>query len=344
MLRVPTLLGTFVSLLLADARSDAVDRVLAGFSAENAPGCAIGVIQNSRFAYKTAFGLADLQGRAPLATDTPFNIASMSKQFTAAALFFLVEEGKVRLHDPVRRYVPELPLNTQAIEVADLLHHTSGLRDWPETLGFSGLDMEGPITLDTILEMVRRQRELDFAPGEEHLYSNTGYNLLAAAVAKVTGQSFRAWTDANLFRPLGMKHTLVCDDSAEVVAKCANSYAPGDQGKFHRVNSQLSAQGSSSLFINAEDMGKWLLNFETARVGGKSAIEMMHQPGKLNGGAKVNYGFGVGLVENRGIRMIVHTGGWAAYRSVVLRIPEKRLALGAATGTPASAMSANATG
>ena len=140
--------------------------------------------------------------------------------------------------------------------------------------------------MDTILEMVRRQRELDFAPGEEEQYSNTGYNLLAATVAKVTGQSFRTWTDRNLFQPLGMKYTLVCDNPAEVILNRAISYAPDGPNRFHQVVSQLAAQGSSSLFISAEDMGRWLLNFQTARVGGTAAIELMQKPATLNNGEK----------------------------------------------------------
>jgi CubicO group peptidase (beta-lactamase class C family) len=293
----------------------------------DSPGAAVVIVKDGAVLYQNGYGYANLDHHIPITPQTLFDVASVAKQFTGLSVAMLVQQGKLSLDDDIRKYQPDVPDFGKPITIRNLLHHTSGLRDWPETLGFSGLDMEGPITLDTILEMVRRQRELDFAPGEEHLYSNTGYNLLAAAVAKVTGQSFRAWTDANLFRPLGMKRTLVCDNSAEVVANCADSYAPGDQRKFHRVNSQLSAQGSSSLFITAEDMGKWLLNFETARVGGKTVIEMMHEPGKLNGGAKVDYGFGVALGDYHGSPKISHTGGWAAYRSVVLRVPEKRFAV-----------------
>jgi CubicO group peptidase (beta-lactamase class C family) len=207
------------------------------------------------------------------------------------------------------------------------------LRDWPETLAFSDVSWRGPINLEMILEMVRRQRELDFSLGEQEQYSNTGYNLLAASVSKVTGQSFREWTDEYLFRPLGMKHTHVCEDSSEVVPNLAESYALGDKGKFRRVVSQLSAQGSSSLFITAEDMSKWLLNFETARVGGKPAIELMRQSGRLNGGRKVNYGFGLSLDEYQGNPTISHGGSWAGYRSAAMAIPEKRFAVAVLSNT-----------
>jgi hypothetical protein len=180
--------------------------------------------------------------------------------------------------------------------------------------------------LDTILEMVRRQRELDFAPGEEEQYSNTGYNLLAATVAKVTGQSFRTWTDQNLFQPLGMKHTLVCDNPAEVIVNRACSYAPDGPNRFHQVVSQLAAQGSSSLFISAEDMGRWLLNFQTARVGDKAAIKLMQQPDKLNNGEQRGYAFGLVLGKHQGMTTVSHGGSWAGYRSQTIWVPEKRFA------------------
>jgi CubicO group peptidase (beta-lactamase class C family) len=310
-----------------DRNAAKVDQLFSQWDRTDSPGAAVVIVKDGAVVYQRGYGYANLEHRVPITPQTPFDVASVAKQFTGLSVAMLVQQGKLSLGDDIRKYLPDVPDFGKPITIGNLLHHTSGLRDWPETLALSGLDWEGPITLDTILEMVRRQCELDFAPGEREMYSNTGYNLLAAAVAKVTGQSFRAWTDANLFRPLGMKHTLVCDNSAEFVPDCADSYAPGDKGKFHRVNSQLSAQGSSSLFITAEDMGKWLLNFETTRVGGKAAIEMMRQPGKLNGGAKVDYGFGLALGDYHGSPMISHGGGWAAYRSFVMCVPEKRFAV-----------------
>ena len=304
-----------------------VDQLFAQWDRTDSPGAAVVIVKDGAVVYQHGYGYANLEHRIPITPQTLFDVASVAKQFTGLSVAMLVQQGKLSLDDDIRKYLPDVPDFGKPITIGNSLYHTSGLRDWPETLCFSGLDMEGPISFEMILEMVRRQRELDFAPGEEHLYSNTGYNLLAAAVAKVTGQSFRAWTDANLFRPLGMKHTLVCDNSAEVVPELADSYASGDDRKFHRVSSQLSAQGSSSLFISAEDMGKWLLNFETARVGGKAAIEMMHQPGKLNNGAKVVYGFGVGLDDNHGHQDDRPRRRLGRVPKLGVGIPEKRFAV-----------------
>jgi CubicO group peptidase (beta-lactamase class C family) len=327
---IATALGIFLGAGRADARTEnnaRVDALFAQWNQPGSPGAAVVIVKDGAVVYQHGYGHANLEHRISITPETLFDVASVAKQFTGLAVAMLIEQGKLSLDEDIHKYLPDVPDFGKPITIANLLHHTSGLRDWPETLRLSGLDMEGPISLETILEMVRRQRELDFAPGEEHLYSNTGYNLLAAAVAKVTGQSFRAWTEANIFRPLGMKHTLVCDDTAEIMPNCADSYAPSGNGRFRHVTSQLSAQGSSSLFITAEDMGKWLLNFEAGRVGGKTALQMILQPGNLNNGRKVDYGFGLGLKQNRGVKMVSHTGSWAGYRSVVLRIPEKRFAV-----------------
>jgi len=303
-----------------------IDQFFAQWDRADSPGAAVLIVKDGAVVYLHGYGCADLEHRIPITPQTLFDVASVAKQFTGLSVAMLVQQGKFSLDDDIHKHLPDVPDFGKPITINHLLHHTSGLRDWPETLALSDVDMEAPITLDMILEMVRRQRELEFAPGEEEQYSNTGYNLLAATVAKVTGQSFRTWTDRNLFQPLGMKHTLVCDDPAEVIVNRAYSYAPDGTNRFHQVVSQLAAQGSSSLFISAEDMGKWLLNFDTARVGGRAAIELMQQPGRLNSGKKVDYAFGVALDRHQGMATVSHSGSWAGYRSYTMWVPEKRFA------------------
>src|SRR5262245_49750609 len=230
-----------------------VDKLFAHWDHKDSPGAAIVVVKDGAVIYQHGYGYADLEHGISITPRTRFDVASVAKQFTGLAAAILVEQGKLSLDDDVRKHLPDVPDFGKPITIGNLLYHTSGLRDWPETFLLSNVDFEAPISFEMILEMVRRQRELDFAPGQEHQYSNTGYNLLAATVAKVTGKSFRAWTDANLFQPLGMQHTHVCDNSAEIVPDVAASYGVGIKpGTLHRVTSQLSAQGSSSLFISAE--------------------------------------------------------------------------------------------
>jgi CubicO group peptidase (beta-lactamase class C family) len=303
-----------------------INRLFAQWDRADSPGAAVVVVKDGAVVYRHGYGCADLEHRIPISPQTLFDVASVAKQFTGLSAAMLVQQGKLSLDDEIHKHLPDVPDFGKPITINHLVHHTSGLRDWPETLALSDMDLEGPITLDTILEMVRRQHELDFAPGEEEQYSNTGYNLLAATIAKVTRHSFRAWTDRNLFQPLEMKHTLVCDNPAEVVVDRASSYAPDGKNRFRRLVSQLAAQGSSSLFISAEDMGRWLVNFQTARVGGRAAIELMQQPGKLNNGEKRGYAFGLVLGKHHGLTTVSHGGSWAGYRSSTIWVPEKRFA------------------
>ncbi len=312
---------------VAEPANDAkVDKLFSPWDHERSPGAAVVIVKDGAVAYTHGYGYANLEDRVPITQQTIFDAASVAKQFTGLSIAMLAQKGKISLDEEIRKYLPDLPDFGKPIYIHHLLHHTSGLRDWPETLSLSGVDMSSPITLETILEMVRRQRELDFAPGEEHSYSNTGYNLLAAIVAKATGHSFRTWTAANIFEPLGMNHTEICENPAKIVPNRAMPYMPAGRG-FERVVSQLAAQGSSSLFISADDIGKWLLNFESAAVGGTQAIEMMHEPGKLNNGNKVDYAFGVELTDYNGDKITKHTGSWAGYRSIVLRVPGKRFGI-----------------
>jgi CubicO group peptidase (beta-lactamase class C family) len=322
-------LGIYLLLVAGNLRAEnaeKVDRFFAQWDRADSPGAAVVIVKDGAVVYQHGYGCADLEHGIPITPQTLFDVASVAKQFTGLSVAMLVQQGKLSLDDDIHKHLPDVPDFGKPITINHLLHHTSGLRDWPETLSLLDVDMEGPITLDVILEMVRRQRELDFAPGAEEQYSNTDYNLLAATVAKVTGQTFRTWTDRNLFQPLGMKHTLVCDNPAEVVVNRASSYAPDGAKGFHQVVSQLAAQGSSSLFISAEDMGKWLLNFDSARVGGKAAVELMQRPGKLNNGEKRNYAFGVALGRHQGMATVSHSGSWAGYRSYTMWVPEKRFA------------------
>ena len=302
-----------------------VDKLFAQWDHADSPGAAIVIVKDSRVVYQRGYGSANLETRTPITPQTVFDVASVAKQFAGLAVAMLVEQGKLSLDDDVRKHLPDVPDFGKPITIGHLLHHTSGLRDWPETLALSGLDWSGVITLETILEMVQRQRELDFAPGEEYQYCNTGYNLLAATVAKITDQSFREWSEANIFKPLGMKHTHVCDSPTDVVPNRAESYMSDGKG-FRRAISQLGAQGSSSLFLSADDMSRWMLNFQAARVGGK-ALERMREPGKLNNGKTVDYGFGVGLGQYHGSKKISHTGSWAGYRSIVMFLPERDFAV-----------------
>jgi len=299
-----------------------VDELFAELDRPDSPGAAVLVLRDGEVLYRKGFGQANLEHGIAISPSTVFDIASVSKQFAGMAISLLVERGRIDLGDDIREYLPDLPSFAWPVTIDNLVHHTSGIRDWPGTLAVAGWQMDDVISFDQILTMARNQTDLNFQPGAEYSYSNTGYNILAALVAEVSGMSFREFTDINLFQPLGMTDTHFQDDHAEIVENRALGYAPLGEG-FRNIHNGLTALGSSSLFTSVDDLAKWVMNFDDGRVGGMSVLERMQQRGVLNDGEVIAYAFGQGAGEYRGLETWGHTGSWAGSRTVVTRFPEQ---------------------
>ncbi|HEX8774179.1 MAG TPA: serine hydrolase [Pyrinomonadaceae bacterium] len=310
-----------------DPRAERVDALYAGLNRTPSPGLAVVVVRDGKIILRRGYGLASIEHRVPITPATVFDVASLSKQFTGLAVAMLVSDGKIKLTDDIRKYIPELPSFGRPITIEHLLHHTSGLRDWPGTLSVAGWKYEDVITFRQILTMAYNQQTLNFEPGAEHLYSNTGYNLLAEMVQRVTGQSFRAWTDAHIFRPLGMVNTHFRDDYTEVIANRAFGYARAADGNYRSTPDNLTALGSSSLFSTADDIARWLINFDEAAVGGRAAVALMQTRGALNDGTPVRYAFGILLGSYRGLPMFTHSGGWASFDTYDVYFPQQKFGI-----------------
>jgi CubicO group peptidase (beta-lactamase class C family) len=300
-----------------------VDKIFAEWDKWDSPGAALAVLRDGRVIYKRGFGCAQLEYNIPITPSTIFHVASVSKQFTAFAAAMLADEGKLSLDDDIRKYLPEVPDFGKTITLRHLIFHTSGLRDQWEALAIAGWRQDDVITKDHILEMVRNQKELNFAPGDEYLYCNTGYTLLAEIVARVTGQSFAQWTAENIFKPLGMSNTHFHDDHEMIVKNMAYSYGLRKAGEFAKSVLSYANVGATSLFTTVEDLCRWTQNFEDARVGGPGVIRLIQEPGILNNGKKLDYAFGLSIGEHRGLRTVGHSGGDAGYRSHVVWFPDQ---------------------
>jgi CubicO group peptidase (beta-lactamase class C family) len=303
-----------------------VDDLFRRWDSDTMPGAAVMVLHRGVPVHARGYGMADLEHNVRITPTTVFDIASVSKQFGAMAIALLEAEGRLSLDDDVRKYIPELHDFGRTITIRHLVHHTSGLRDWPGTLRMAGWDFQDVISFDQILRMAFNQRELNFVPGAEHAYSNTGYNLLAEVVQRVSGKSFAQFTDERIFHPLGMRATHFHDDHRMIVADRAESYTPGPGG-WRGVADQLTALGSSSLFTTVEDLARWVDNFATGRVGGARLIARLHERGVLNNGDTIAYAFGQSVGSYRGVRVVAHTGSWAGFRTVLQRFPDNNLAV-----------------
>ncbi|MDE0014375.1 MAG: serine hydrolase [Candidatus Poribacteria bacterium] len=301
-----------------------VDQLFTEWNRPDSPGAALAVTRDGEIIYKQGYGMANLEYDIPITTTTIFDIASVSKQFAAFAIVTLSHEGKFSLDDDIRTYLPDMPDFGNTITIRHLLHHTSGLRDWVQSLVIAGVGMEDVISFRHILKMARHQNALNFEPGSEFLYSNTGYNLLAEIVERVTGDSFREWTDTNIFKPLDMTDSHFHDDHQMILKNRAYSYQAVENSGFKHAVNNTTALGSSSLYSTVEDLAKWILNFDNTRIGEQTVIEQMHQRGVLNNGEQISYAFGLNIDTYRGLQTVGHSGSWRGFRSHLMRFSDQK--------------------
>lgn len=299
-----------------------VDQIMVGYGGEGAPGGVVAVTRGGALVFARGYGLADLESGVPNTPRTVYHMASVSKQFTAFAVLLLAAEGKLALDDDVRKFIPELHDFGKTITLRHLLTHTSGLRDQWDLWMMSGGRMDDVIRQSDLLRLIVRQRELNFEPGTEYLYSNTGYMLAATVVERVTGQPFREWMQQHVFTPLDMRATQIYDDHERLVPGRAYSYANASEGGYRKAVLSYANAGATSLFTTAEDLAKWLRNFHTHQVGGVGVWEQLQQRGVLSSGDTLEYALGITIGSHRGLRRIQHGGADAGYRTSLAYYPD----------------------
>ena len=298
-----------------------VDAVFGDYASPTGPGCSLGVIQDGRLVHATGYGTANLDHGIPNGPATIFRIGSVSKQFTAAAIALLAVRGDLDLDAPVQRYIAEFPDYPDPPTVRHLVHHTSGVRDYIVLMSLAGNRSEDFFTNQEVLDAINRQRELNFAPGDDYLYSNSGYFLLGEIVARISGSSLREFARANFFEPLGMPQTHFHDDHNEIVPGRAIGYAPTGDG--FRINvTTLDMVGDGGIFTSVEEWLAWDRNLGDGTVGGDAWVELMHTRGVLNSGDTIPYALGIAHGEHRGLATVGHGGAWVGYRAGMSRYPE----------------------
>jgi CubicO group peptidase (beta-lactamase class C family) len=301
-----------------------VDALFAPWNSLNTPGAAVAVVKDGLVVYRKGFGCAQLEYGIPITPSTVFHVASVSKQFTAMAITMLEAAGKLSADDDIRKYLPEMADFGTPITIRHLLNHTSGLRDQWELLILSGWRMDDVITQAQIMDRLRRQKELNFAPGSRYLYSNSGFTLLAEIVSRVSGKPFTDWTRENIFEPLGMTSTHFHLDHTEIVRNRAYSYVGSPEAGFRLAPLNYANVGATSLFTTVEDMANWLRNFEDKRVGGPAVWDKMLAKGVLTDGTEIGYARGIMIGSYKGLKTIGHSGGDAGFVSHVVYFPGQR--------------------
>lgn len=305
---------------LPDSVVRRIDAIYARYAAPDGPGCVVGVFQNGRIAFARGYGAANIEYDAPITPRTPFIMGSVSKQFTAAAIALLAEQGRLRLDDDVRKYIPELRDYGRKVTIDHLVHHTSGIRDFWTLVQTADQRNDDGYTVDDVLRLAARQRNLNFEPGAEYNYSNTGYVLLGIVVQRVTGRTLRQFAADEFFGPLGMTHSHFHDDHNEIDKGRASAYAPAGGGwKINVWNNDIVGQGG--LMTTLEDLQKWDENFYSGRVGGQRFLRRQLEQGVLASGERIPYAFGLEVLEYRGVPMVEHTGSTGGYRTAISRFP-----------------------
>ncbi len=303
-----------------------VDEIFSAWDTDHTPGASVAVLKDGEVIFSKGYGMATLEYDVPITPATIFHIASVSKQFTVFSILLLQNEGKLSLDDDIRKYIPEVPDFGTTITLRHLASHTSGLRDQWNLLAMAGWRLDDVITTEQVLKLVSHQKELNFQPGEQYTYCNTGFTLLAEVVARVSGKSFPEFTDEEIFKPLGMNNTLFYDDHERIVPNRAYSYGSSDNGYKKRVLSYAIA-GATSLFTTVEDLSLWADNFKTLKVGNAGIVEEMNTPYVLNNGETFGGALGQFVGEYKGLKEIQHGGADAGYRTYLARYPDQNVAV-----------------
>lgn len=306
----------------------AVDEVFSDLAKPGSPGCALAVYREGKIIYAKGYGLANIEENVAITPQSVFDIGSTSKQFTAASILLLEKQGKLSVNDDVRKYVPELPSYGQKITILYLLNHTSGLRDYLSLMELAGINTDSVTTDADALALITRQKALNFTPGNDFLYSNTGFFLLSVIVQRVSGKSLREFAGENIFAPLEMTHTQYRDDHAALIANRALAYEEREGKDGYTLDvSYFEQTGDGAVHTSVEDLLKWDENFYSPRVGGKEFLSEIQEQGKLNNGKLLDYAKGLFLQDYRGLPTVSHGGAWGGYRAELLRFPEQHFSV-----------------
>ena len=330
-LGLPVLLALCCSAQSVTAPADArerVDQIFASFDRPTGPGCAVGVSVAGEPVLTAAYGMADLEHDVAITPETVFEPGSVTKQFTAAAVLLLAQQGKLSLDDPVRKYIPEVPDYGTPVTIRHLLNHTSGLRDWGSVEGIAGWPRTTrEYTHAHVLEIIARQKSLNYPPGAEYSYTNSGYNLLAMLVERVSGKSLPAFTREQIFLPLGMTSTQWRDDFRRIVPHRAIAYSAAKGGGFRQDMPFEDVFGNGGLLTTVGDLLRWNQNFTTMKVGGREFVDRQHERGRLTDGRTLAYAAGLMVLHWRGLHEVSHSGSTAGYSAWLGRYPDQKLSV-----------------
>jgi len=314
-----------------NALTDKVDEMFKQWDKDDSPGAGVGIFKDGTIIYARGYGIANLEYALPWTPQTPSRIGSISKQFIGMCIAILAEQGKISLNDNIRKYIPDWPEYNGPVQLRHLMHHTSGVREYLTLVELMGKP-EGSGYVYTPQELVRtlsRQKELNFKPGDEFSYSNSGYFLLSEIVSRVSGMETSAFAKKYIFDPLGMNNTHFHDDPNMIVKNRAYGYSPKKEDGYRLDILRLKVIGDLGVFTTVEDFLKWDQNFYENKLGDgtQNLINMMQTRGKLNNGEVIPYAFGLNISHYGGLKLVSHGGSAVGYVAQYMQFPDQRFSV-----------------
>lgn len=307
-----------------DKSAEKVDALFVQWTKPDSPGCALALIKEGKIVYKRGYGMANLDFGIPITSKSVFNIGSVSKQFTAMSIALLAKQGKLSLDDDIRKYVPELPQYQSPITIRNLIYQTSGIREYSHLMQAAGIRFQDAPDED-VFKMLTRQKDINFKPGDEYLYSNSNYFLLAQIVKSASGKPLREFAEENVFKPLGMANTRFHADNKAVIKNRATGYSSRAGGPFSVETPNFNHGG---LFTTIDDLVLWDQNFYADKLSGDTElIQQFLTPGTLNNGRKTEYAFGIVVETYKGLKGLGHGGAYDGFNADMIRFPEQRFSV-----------------
>lgn len=292
----------------------------------NTPGMAVAVIKEGKVIYKRTYGLANLESKTPITDSTAFNIASVSKQFTAFIALLAEQEGMLSLDDDIRVYLPELSRLPYKITIRQLANHTNGLTNFSEIKKLQGFGDEFKVTNTEAVHTLLQIKNVNFTPGEQYQYNNTGFTLLAEILRRVYKKDFSQIAKEYVFNPLHMKNTVAIDDPDKLIPNKAESYQPKGS-TFVKLPIGQMVSGSSNIYATLDDLCKWAANFQNPIQGSRALYNTMQKNTVLNSGKNIEYGLGLQTEKYKGLDIVFHGGGTVGYRTYILHVPAQQFSV-----------------
>ena len=305
-----------------------VDALFSEWDSDASPGSALGIVKDGKLVYSKGYGIADLEHDIPISPTSVFYIASVSKQFVTMSILLLEEQGKINLDDEIQVYLPDFPRYESPLTIRHFIHHTSGVRDYLTLWSLAGNDYLDYVDKNAVYQLIKRQKTLNFTPGDKYLYSNSCYFMLAMIVEKASGESIKEFARKNIFEPLEMDNSHFHDSNLHLIKNRAFSYSPATDG-YNNLIMRFDMVGSGGVYSNINDLYKWDQNFyhNVLGKGGPKIITKMQEDGILNNGESAGYAFALHNDTYRGLKTVSHGGSLAGYRTQLMRFPEQNFSV-----------------